>query len=328
MPKIIKTKELDDFNKKWHKAEIITSDVRRQARIYSSEHRHIDFSAPAPEKAITTDYNSPLIGLKMVEFNITELCNRTCHFCPRANPDIYPNQNLNMTVETVEKVINELIEHEYVGQIIFSGWGEPLLNRKILDMIKICTDAGFYTALTTNGDKILESKWYNIQDFIDVKLSEIIVDVYDDSTQFNLWYDLLKPYSGKIRYVLNPRFIQVTSEFNNRTGLIEHPLINSKKGNSEKCYMPAVKAFIDWDGSLLLCCNDWGRVGGNFGNVNEMSFSDIWNSDNMNSIRRKLMNNSRLDCGTPCDNCTTGGNQKDARYVKDSWEKYYRLRID
>ena len=35
-----------------------------------------------------------LPGLLTIEINITELCNRICSFCPRANPDIYPNNNL------------------------------------------------------------------------------------------------------------------------------------------------------------------------------------------------------------------------------------------
>ena len=34
-----------------------------------------------------------------VELNVNELCNRTCVFCPRVDPKIYPNLNLHMDLE-------------------------------------------------------------------------------------------------------------------------------------------------------------------------------------------------------------------------------------
>ena len=35
-----------------------------------------------------------------IELNINELCNRVCPFCPRANPEKYPNQNIKGSVIT------------------------------------------------------------------------------------------------------------------------------------------------------------------------------------------------------------------------------------
>jgi len=29
--------------------------------------------------------------LSLVEFNLTGLCNRTCEFCPRVDPEVFPN---------------------------------------------------------------------------------------------------------------------------------------------------------------------------------------------------------------------------------------------
>ena len=31
--------------------------------------------------------------LRQIDVNITDLCNKTCSFCPRHNPEIYPNSN-------------------------------------------------------------------------------------------------------------------------------------------------------------------------------------------------------------------------------------------
>ena len=51
---------------------------------------------------------SPLFS--WLEINPTELCNRLCTFCPRVEPDEYPNQNLNMSVDLAKKIANELNE--------------------------------------------------------------------------------------------------------------------------------------------------------------------------------------------------------------------------
>ena len=38
--------------------------------------------------------NTPLFS--WIDINITELCNRKCVFCPRINPEIYPNLNKSL----------------------------------------------------------------------------------------------------------------------------------------------------------------------------------------------------------------------------------------
>ena len=48
-------------------------------------------------------YNSiPMFSF--IELNINEICNRVCPFCPRVDPEIYPNQNIHMSVDLAEKI--------------------------------------------------------------------------------------------------------------------------------------------------------------------------------------------------------------------------------
>ena len=63
-----------------------------------------------------------------IEFSITDLCNRTCEFCPRANPSIYPNNNQEMSLELYEKIMSDLASFDWQGGIVFSAFGEPLLH--------------------------------------------------------------------------------------------------------------------------------------------------------------------------------------------------------
>ena len=309
--KIIPLEELDEFSKEYHTSVDVSKRTRSQS-LQTQNHWTWKSFAIKPTHSMVMDSSSPLKGIKSVEFNPTELCNRTCHFCPRVDPTVYPNRKLFMQEETVINVINELIKYNYTGQIMFSGMGEPLLNRNICNLIKICSEAGFFTEMTTNGDKIYNESWYSMQDFVDAGLSAIHVDIYDDTEQYLDWIDIALPYRDKINFRITPRFVLATGVFNNRAGDVKHGAIITDIPDDE-WFSPSVKAFIDWDGTVQLCCHDWQRVGGNFGNVNTTPFTEIWNGDKMSTIRKQLQTNSRRKLGSPCNNCTTGGNLHDKK---------------
>jgi MoaA/NifB/PqqE/SkfB family radical SAM enzyme len=313
----------DQFKNDWHQAASVPKYIYAISNNLQRAYTYSDFSFVSPPRAIHTDHKHVFKGLKSIEINPTELCNRTCHFCPRHDPEVYPNQNLHMTVDTAQALADDLVQNNYKGQITISGMGEPLLNRKILDIIKVFSKHNIYTEMVTNGDKILQEKWYTLEDFVDAGLSCIFVDVYDDMEQYKWWKSKLTSYKGKIRYRLTPRFVSVTSNFNNRTGMSTHEGIVNDSFDAS-CYAPSVKGFVDWDGTVQLCCHDWSRTGGNFGNINDQPFHEIWNNKQMNEIRYNLMTKSRLKCGAPCESCNTGGNQKD-KFIKKTWLKALTL---
>ena len=60
----------------------------------------------------------------------------------------------------------------YVG---LHGWGEPLLNQQLFEMIKYAESRGVFTNLTTNGTLIRE----NIDGIFDSGLREIAFGIYD-----------------------------------------------------------------------------------------------------------------------------------------------------
>ena len=79
------------------------------------------------DKKLNRD-SDPLDSILTVEVNTTELCNRTCVFCPRHDPKVYPNQNLHLTIKGAELIAEELSNNGFQGKISFSGFGENLLN--------------------------------------------------------------------------------------------------------------------------------------------------------------------------------------------------------
>ena len=103
-------------------------------------------------KQLTGD---PLDSILTVEINTTELCNRTCVFCPRHDPAVFPNRNLHLTVKGAQTIAEELANNQYRGKISFSGFGENLLNPNFVEIVK---EFHFYLPTATlecntNGDK-------------------------------------------------------------------------------------------------------------------------------------------------------------------------------
>ena len=76
------------------------------------------------------DINTTLFD---VEINGSELCNRTCSFCPRYDPEVYPNQNLHMSIETCSNLVDGLKKIEFYGVVTFVGFGEPLLAKNLIE---------------------------------------------------------------------------------------------------------------------------------------------------------------------------------------------------
>ena len=260
----------------------------------------------------------PLVGLTVVEVNPTELCNRTCSFCPRVDPDVYPNQNLHMTLDTITALVDNLYQNNYKGRIVFSGMGEPTLNKNILEHIRVAKGKIHDIQIYTNGDKILNDEWYTLDRFIDAGVTSMFIDVYDDEEQHKKWIRKIAPYSTDIPIHLSAKYNFPIKIFTNRAGTVKTEGI-PQNVLRQPCFLPHTKAFIDWDGSMLLCCNDWARAAGRFGNVNDTPFHKLWLSDEMNNVRRKLMRD-RINGGDPCDKCNATGNQKLKSEVVQLWK--------
>lgn len=260
----------------------------------------------------------PLIGLTVVEVNPTELCNRTCAFCPRVDPNVYPNQNLHMSIDTITALVDDLHKNNYRGRIVFSGMGEPTLNKNILNLIKVAKGKIQDIQMYTNGDKILNDEWYTIDEFVEAGITSMFVDVYDNEHQHVAWKRKIVPYQERIPIHLSAKYNFPINIFTNRSGTVKTKGVPQGVLN-QPCFLPHTKAFVDWDGSLLLCCNDWARAAGKFGNVNQTPFHKLWLSEEMNNVRRKLLLNNRTSGGTPCNTCNATGNQKLKKEVEKTW---------
>lgn len=249
--------------------------------------------------------NKKLLGLSLVEINPTELCNRACSFCPRSNSDVYPNQNLNMTVETAIKISKQLLDANFSGDISICGFGEPTLNKNILNIIKVFSE-NFFTEMITNGDSLMSGKLTH-NDLTQHGLNSLIVDCYDNPEQTKRVKKLLLEFAGQLRirnnYDNGESNLFTLYNFNNRGGIIENKKF---KTMNRQCYIPMYKSIIDWNGDVLLCCNDWGRRQKSFGNIHNDTFSSIWMGKIFSKVRKTLLNGDRYMLSA-CEGCDTDG---------------------
>lgn len=264
---------------------------------------HIDYRQSRLEQV---DIQNPqLLGLAAVEINPTELCNRTCSFCPRHDPEIYPNRNLHMSLETVSALIEQLKAANYSGEINITGFGEPFLNKQIVEIIRICSRE-FYTSVITNGDRIRANQQL-LEELQDTDLDLLMVDCYDDAEQTQWFEDTLSKYATpyKIRNHYDTGDVDFQSYgYNNRGGALYR---NNEKQN-RPCYLPSYKMFVDWNGDVLLCCNDWFRKTKLFGNIHISNVAKIWNCEHFVDHRNNLIEGKRSIYAS-CTECDIDGDK-------------------
>lgn len=246
-------------------------------------------------------------GLSTIELNITELCNRTCSFCPRHDPKIYPNQKLFMSLDTVAELSRQLQDSDWRGDVHITGFGEPHTHPYLLEIVHILREADVYIEITTNGDRLIDSDIYYTLKLFEAGLDLITVDCYDGEEQYNQRKEKMDGY-------LTPSFynnrLRAHYDIGNTDDLIKQYGFNNRAGTmggtgiQNQCYLPFYKTLIDWNGNMVLCCNDWHRQAGTMGNIVESSLKECWNSEKLVAIRKDLAKGYRKGV---CEKCNIKG---------------------
>jgi len=253
-----------------------------------------------------------LKGLSSIELCITELCNRKCSFCPRYDPKIYPNQKLFMSLDTVTNLANKCLAEGYEGDFHMAGFGESFTHPFFPELISIIRNTlpNNFFVLTTNGD-FLNDK--NIKEIIKPNFNKVIVSCYDGLEQKKHFIQLFEKngfHNFEIRELWfntdeTTEDLMNRNNFNNRAGSVKASSLKENVNRNSPCYFPFYKLIIDWNGSAVLCANDWKRAHTGFGNINTKSLSDIWNGEEFIKVRSQLAKGNRV--GPACANCNTNG---------------------
>ena len=224
-------------------------------------------------------------------------CNLRCSYCPNS---VYERglikNNQEMDPELFYKIIDELADLNWVGEIEPHSYGEPLLDERLpsfcsyirqkIPLAKI----GIYT----NGE-LLNIDWY--KKLVSAGVNKFRVTQHlDNESKGTL--DVIK-YREKQSYD-NIEFTYTRlKHINSRGGLVDV----DEGVLRQECNYPDHHVGISFDGQIMICCNDYlNEV--NVGNVSNENIIDIWQKPIYKDIRTNIRSgNFTLNI---CKNCTDG----------------------
>jgi len=197
-----------------------------------------------------------------------------------------------MSDEVFTKVIDELVDAEYKGHISFSRYNEPFMHpeilRKRVDYIKQKLPRAKLVT-NTNGD-------YDNSDFRDdIEITEMDYD------------------GNKDLYISSDKRYRVMrlGPINNRGGALKL----KKVARTKPCMEPTYFVGVDYEGSIVPCCNFRHDVESHknhvLGNVKDSKLEEILNSDKATKFRNYTAEGVFPEA---CRYCTKG----EGRYTRNN----------
>ncbi len=273
---------------------------------------------------ILKGYPKPAI----VEFNLSGLCNRTCEFCPRADPNVFPNTNEFFEISLYEKILSDLKGISYDSRIVFSAFSEPLLHKKLEAFISLSKKylPSVGVEVVSNGDFVTPQR---LKTLFEAGLNLISVSMYDGPQQIDKFLQMKEEcHLRDDQFILRRRYFEdgnIGITLSNRAGLAKIEGFHSEVETDQPlplkhpCFYPYYLSLIDHTGNMLLCTHDWSKSVV-VGNLAEENFWDLWCSRRLDVIRESLGRGDRNF--KPCDHCDVIGTLM-GRENYLAWEEQY-----
>lgn len=211
-------------------------------------------------------------------------CNRRCVYCPNSIYDrgLVKKQKL-MDENLFKKIIDELVRIGFDGRISPHLYGEPLLDKRIPRLIRYVRTKlpKVRIVLVSNGDLLTIDKYIELSD-AGVNNFRITQHGKEMNPNIKDLFEFIKKRSNKKAKVWY-ELADLGVPLYNRGGLIKPPIPDY----NPRCLCINNPLVIDYDGNVILCCNDY-LSSIKFGNLRNKSLLDIWNSRQFKEIRKQL----------------------------------------
>jgi 8-amino-3,8-dideoxy-alpha-D-manno-octulosonate transaminase len=194
------------------------------------------------------------------------------------------------------KIIDELAIVNFSGRFSPHFYGEPLLDKRIVSFITYTRKRlpNVFIKLYTNGD-LLSYELF-------MELLDAGADIFRISQHGEMPSKILSECKNKVgdkmwrERVEYLRYVDTdTVPLMNRGGIID-----TNRGNRMKSCEQVFDLIIDYEGNVLLCCQDF--LSKNiFGNLKNEGIMEIWNKKHFKSLRDKI--NSGIWSAEICKKC-------------------------
>lgn len=294
--------------------------------------RHKDTTAGGSRKdgvirrrwKVLRDVFRPRVQARGVPFEyvveVTTRCNLSCPMCARSiKGHLGDRDNRDMDMQTFQRFLERV--RDIASFIWFTGFGEPMMHKRFMEMVMECHRAGIATGASTNGT-ILNDK--SQERILDSGLDVLIVsfdgadkETYEririganfDKVRDNVrrlaarkvsrgakkpWLVLqmieLKDNRGQIgsfRQMWNIPGVDAIRIKDNQWEFEESIAFEGQRKRRGKRPCPFLwrgAPLILCDGTMLPCC--FGRADKSFSTVNNATIEKLWNSSPVQKLRR------------------------------------------
>jgi hypothetical protein len=267
------------------------------------------------EEKLIARQNKLLSERPLFDIELTSRCNKRCPMCPR---DAFERKNQDMDASTFDTLMQWLPQN---CDIMFAGYGEPLLNKHFFDYLRIIHNSGkvnsvsVYTNAILLNKKLMQDLFAKGLDLLQVSITSI-EELATAENIFSLSKDL-NPV-GKIRFNVLYRnqtdfdkiWEKIVQTFPNHSSNFFMKKIHNRGGslfpfsyNSElnSCGTFFKVTFIDANGNIQICSND---INGKntLGNIQDITFKQLI------ALKQKYLGNSEI--AKICSKCSDEYRQK------------------
>ena len=245
-----------------------------------------------------------------IALETTTYCNFRCTFCPNSKHDRGLEENKkDMDTEMFKRIVDELAAYNYKGSFFLHYYGEPLTDSRLPELVKYVRDKLPRSKIKINSNgSLLTIELY--KRLIEAGINHFHITQYADIMVLNMrkLFSFLKEnpdYPDKIIY---RRFGENMTVYN-RGGELE---VGDVSDQRPICAYPNYTLQVDYNGDVLICCNDY-HSSIPMGNVENEKLIDIWNKPRFKKIRSEVRNkiyNLEL-----CKKCVGIGIEKPAENV-------------
>lgn len=284
----------------------------------------MNFESLSPEQLYPVPAESSAALFKrsvhMVEIEIFSYCNRRCWFCPNSTADRLTSNKL-MPSEMYSSIIDDLASIEFTGMISYSRYNEPLADRVILERLKEARVKLPNTLLHTNTNGGYLNRDY-LELLYDTGMRSLNIQLYlGNNDEYN--QEAIKSRAAQtlkrvavpsqvirdepgVWYEERLEFRDMTIRMYGRNFSIngtsrgDQVDIHRSYRRTAPCLMPFWSVYIDYNGSIVPCCNFRSDIAAHFNYVSgDLSKGDklfqVYASKHAALFRRSLLNNGLKD---------------------------------
>jgi radical SAM protein with 4Fe4S-binding SPASM domain len=254
-----------------------------------------------------------------VDIGTTNLCNAECIMCPHSKLKKMGTMKMNLYKKIVDNC-----QKLGIKIVTLSFFGEPLLDKELIKKIEYAKNKGIYVGFYSNSSLLDEKWASELiksgLDTITISFDGYSKETYEKIRK-KLKFDVvkknilnlietrkkMKKNTPQINLVLveleeNKREIKnFYKEWGEKVDSIN--IINmrnwandiQKEGTKESfhfnkkikrkpCALIWLKMVVDWNGDVVLCCDDWNHST-ILGNLNKQTIEEIWKGEKLKKIR-------------------------------------------